>query len=134
MGKYDDIMHLTRPQYPDLPQMSVQDRAAQFSPFAALTGFDDAVKETARFTDTKRELAEDEIEKINEALNRLSDMINENPQIVLTYFKKDEKKDGGAYVRKVGYVKRLDEYEKTVIFTDGIKVDINDIGDIDIKC
>ena len=92
--------------------MSVQDRAAQFSPFAALTGFDDAVRETARFTDTKRELADDEIEKINEVLNRLSDMINENPQIELTYFKKDEKKDGGAYVRKVGYVKRLDEYEK----------------------
>ncbi len=132
MRRYDDIKHLTRPQYNDLPQMSIQDRAAQFSPFAALTGFEDAVRETARFTDTKRELADDEIEAINDKLLYLLDKITEKPEIALTYFVQDERKDGGSYVCKVGNVRRLDEYTGTLIFTDRTKVPVADISNIEI--
>lgn len=102
---YDDIKHLTRPQYDDLPPMSMHDRAAQFSPFAALVGYDDAVAETARLIDSKAELTEDEMFELNANLNRLLDSLDEQQQISVTYFVPDEKKSGGKYVEKVGVVR-----------------------------
>ena len=112
---YDDIKHLTRPQYDDLHPMSMHDRAAQFSPFAALVGYDDAVSETARLTDSKAELTEDEMFELNANLNCLLDSLDEQPQISVTYFVPDEKKSGGKYVEKVGVVRIYDSYAKSFV-------------------
>ena len=125
--KYSKLKNITRPQYPDLPPMPIEDRAAQFSPFAAVVGYDDAVEETARYTDSMIELSEDEVVLLNEALARLRESIDEKPQIRVTYFVPDAKKDGGEYVSKTGIVKRIDEYENVLIFTDGDKVAVSSI-------
>ena len=92
---YDDIKHLTRPQYDDLHPMSMSDRAAQFSPFAALVGYDDAVAETARLTDSEIDLSETQIEELNKQIAYIIDHIDERPLIRLTYFVPDKKKTGG---------------------------------------
>ncbi len=119
---YDDIKHLTRPQYDDLHPMSMHDRAAQFSPFAALVGYDDAVAETARLTDSRAVLTEDEMSELNANLNRLLDSLNEQPKISVTYFVPDEKKSGGKYVDKVGIVRIYDSYSQELVFTDGVRI------------
>ena len=129
---YDDIKHLTRPKYDDLPEMSVSDRAAQFSPFAALTGYDDEVRETARLTDNRAELTDDEINKLNDSLNRLLSTLDEQPKVVMTYFASDEKKTGGRYVEKRGKVRIYDSYTNELIFTDGTKTAIDDMISLDI--
>lgn len=125
--KYSKLKNIKRPQYPDLPPMSIEDRAAQFSPFAAVVGYDDAVEETARFTDSMIELSEDEVVLLNGALAKLRESIDEKPQIRVTYFVPDAKKDGGEYVSKTGIVKRIDEYENALIFTDGDKVAVSSV-------
>lgn len=126
-NNYDDIKHLTRPQYDDLQPMSMSDRAAQFSPFAALVGYGDAVAETARLTDSRIELTEDEINELNVNLNRLLDNLDEQPEIKVTYFVPDEKKSGGKYVDKVGVVRIYDSYANELVFTDGARVAVSDM-------
>ena len=128
---YDDIKHLTRPQYADLHPMSMHDRAAQFSPFAALVGYDDAVAETARLTDSKAELTEDEMSELNADLNRLLDSLDEQPQISVTYFVPDERKSGGRYVEKVGVVRIYDSYVGELVFTDGVRIAVADMAKLD---
>ena len=130
---YDDIKHLTRPQYDDLPPMSMHDRAAQFSPFAALVGYDDAVAETARLTDSRDELTEEEITELNANLNRLLDILDEQPEISVTYFVPDDRKSGGRYVEKVGVIRIYDSYSQQLVFTDKVKINIQDIISIEIK-
>ena len=125
---YDDIKHLTRPQYDDLHPMSMHDRAAQFTPFAALVGYDDAVAETARLTDSRLELTEDEMFELNANLNRLLDSLDEQPQISVTYFVPDEKKSGGKYVEKVGVVRIIDSYAGELVFTDGVRIAVADMA------
>jgi len=132
-NNYDDIKHLTRPQYDDLHPMSMHDRAAQFSPFAALVGYDDAVAETARLTDSKVELTEDEMSELNANLNRLLDSLDEQPQISVTYFVPDEKKSGGKYVEKQGVVRIFDSYSQELIFKDRFRINIQDIIKIEFK-
>ena len=124
---YEKLRNIQRPQYADLPPMPIEDRAAQFSPFAAVVGYDDAVEETARLTDSMIELSEDEIVLLNNSLARLRASITGKPQIKVTYFVPDARKDGGEYVSKEGTVKRIDEYENVLIFTDGGKVAVSDI-------
>lgn len=124
---YDDIKHLTRPQYDDLHPMSMSDRAAQFSPFAALVGYGDAVVETARLTDNRIELTEDEINELNASLNRLLDNLDEQRSIKVTYFVPDEKKSGGKYIDKVGVVRIYDSYANELVFTDGARVAVSDM-------
>ncbi len=131
IDNYDDIKHLTRPQYDDLHPMSMHDRAAQFSPFAALVGYDDAVAETARLNDSKAELTEDEMSELNANLNRLLDRLDEQPEISVTYFVPDEKKSGGKYVEKVGVVRIYDEYSQELVFTDGVRIAVADMANID---
>ena len=131
MDNYNDIKHLTRPQYDDLHPMSMHDRAAQFSPFAALVGYDDAVAETARLNDSKAELTEDEMSELNANLNRLLDRLDEQPEISVTYFVPDEKKSGGKYVEKVGVVRIYDEYSQELVFTDGVRIAVADMANID---
>ena len=128
---YDDIKHLTRPQYDDLHPMSMHDRAAQFSPFAALVGYDDAVAETARLTDSRAVLTEDEMSELNANLNRLLDSLDEQPQISVTYFVPDEKKSGGKYVDKVGTVRIFDSYASELVFTDGVRIAVADMAKLD---
>ena len=133
IDNYDDIKHLTRPQYDDLHPMSMHDRAAQFSPFAALVGYDDAVAETARLTDSRLELTEDEMSELNANLNRLLDSLDEQPQISVTYFVPDEKKSGGKYVEKQGVVRIYDSYSQELVFTDKFRINIQDIISIKIQ-
>lgn len=127
MRSYDDIRKLKRPQYIDLPPMSIHDRAAQFSPFAALVGYEDAVEETARLTDSRRELSEDEITELNRQLGILDSKLNERPKIRVTYFIPDKKKDGGRYASKVGNARTIDRYNNEVVFTDGETVAIKEM-------
>ena len=128
--RYDDIINLPHHQSATRPHMSNYDRAAQFAPFAALTGYDDAVKETARLTDTKVELDEYSKEALNERLNMVQDAIDEQPEVSITYFLPDKKKSGGAYVTATDRVKKIDEYENIVLLQDGTKIPIDDIAEI----
>lgn len=127
MRNYDDIINLSRPQYHDLPPMSIHDRAAQFSPFAALVGYDAAVEETARLTDSRREMEEDEINELNRQLSELSDRLSERPRIRVTYFIRDKKKEGGRYASKIGNARTIDQAENRIIFTDGESVPVKDM-------
>ena len=127
---YDDIMNLPHHQSATHPHMTAYDRAAQFSPFAALTGFEDAVNETARLTDKKVELDEYGKSALNERLNIIQDTLDEQPEVSITYFLPDKKKSGGAYVTVTGGVKKIDEYEHIVVMLDATKIPIDDIAKI----
>ena len=129
--RYDDIIHLPHHVSKTRPQMSMMDRAAQFSPFAALTGYDAAIKETGRLTDEKIELGEETKAVLDRKQRYLSDMISVQPEITVTYFLPDEKKSGGTYLAVTGKLKRIDEYERMMILTDGKKIPLDDIMDIE---
>lgn len=125
--KYDDIIHLPRPVPKGRCPMSDDDRAAQFSPFAALTGFDDTIAETARLTDRRIELDEDEKAVLDEALYRLRESLSRQPEIEATYFVYDERKAGGAYRTVRGHVKRIDDYSGVLLLTDGRTIPMREI-------
>ncbi len=124
---YDDIIHLPRHVSAVHPHMASIDRAAQFSPFAALTGYDAAVKETARLTDKRVELDEYMKGTLNHKLQIIADRIKEHPEIAVTYFQPDEKKDGGAYVTAAGAVKKIDEHERIIIMVNGTSIFIDEV-------
>ncbi|MBO7425380.1 MAG: hypothetical protein J6U23_06845 [Clostridiales bacterium] len=126
MSEYDDILHLNRPQYPDFPPMSIHDRAAQFSPFAALVGYDEAVAETVRYTDARREISEEELTDLNKKLNELKEKLSLRPSVTVHYFVPDSRKDGGSYKTKKGNVRTIDEYNNIIVFADGDKIAISD--------
>ena len=130
MKDYVDIIGLSRPQYPDLPPMSIHDRSAQFSPFAALVGYEDAVEETARLTDSRREMEQDEINELNRQLQELSGRLGERPKIRVTYFIRDRKKEGGRYASKVGNARTIDQYNNAIVFADGESVAVKDMYSI----
>lgn len=125
MGKYDDIIYLKHHQSNNRPHMSIHDRAAQFAPFAALTGYMEEVEETARVTDDKIQLDDNEIALINQTLQYISDNINENIELIITHFVPDKHKEGGAYVDKLCSIKKIDEINKTICLYDDeiIKLD-----------
>ena len=128
---YEDILNLPHHVSKTRPQMSMLDRAAQFSPFAALTGYDDAIKETGRLTGEKIEMDEDRKAALDMKQAYLIEMIDEQPEISITYFLPDAQKSGGAYVTVTGNLKRFDEYERLLILTDGKKIPMDDIADIE---
>lgn len=130
MGKYDDIINLPRPE-PSRPRMSNIERAAQFAPFAALTGYDEAVKETARFVDEKIELSEDEREYLDEQTKKIREIPGR--EIAVTYFSADKRKSGGAYFTARGFVEKIDEIERALVLTSGEKIPLDDIYDIDFS-
>jgi uncharacterized protein (UPF0248 family) len=111
--------------------MTIIDRAAQFSPFAALTGYDAAIKETARLTDWRIELDESMQDALNDKLQIIADRLKEHPEIAVSYFQPDAKKSGGAYVTAAGPVKKIDDYERVVVMTDGTAIPIDEIISID---
>jgi hypothetical protein len=131
MGTYDDIIHLLHPTSLTHPRMSISARAAQFSPYATLTGYGDAVKETARLTHQKLELDEDRKADINEKLLLIQAQIEYKPLAAITYFKSDDKKDGGTYSTVVGNVKKIREYEGIVVMMNGMEIPIDDIIQIE---
>lgn len=124
---YEDIKQFSRPQYEDIYPMPISNRAAQFAPFAALTGYDAAVDETARLTDSRIDLDEDEIGELNSNLNRLIDTLDKQPKIKVTYFVPDERKSGGKYIDKIGIVRIFDSYSNELVFTDGIRIAVADM-------
>lgn len=130
-NKYDDMIYLPNPTPTCKPRMSLHDRAAQFSPFAALTGYDDAVEETARLTDTRLELSEDMKTILNEKMQMIVDNMDSEPIVTITYFVPDKKKSGGAYVDVTGVVKEIDEYERCIVMTDKKKIPIEQIRAIE---
>ena len=128
--KYDDIINLPHHVSKKHPQMSLHDRAAQFSPFAALTGHKAAINETARLTDEKQILSEDVIAKLNEQLNLIKENIGTNQTVTITYFVPDDKKSGGAYISHTGVVKKINEYNHTVVLTDKTVIPIEQISEM----
>lgn len=128
--KYDDIINLPHHVSKKHPQMSLHDRAAQFSPFAALTGHKAAINETARLTDEKQILSEDVIAKLNEQLNLIKENIGTNQTVTITYFVPDDRKSGGAYISNTGVVKKINEYNHTVILTDKTVIPIEQISEM----
>ncbi len=130
-GKYDDIMHLPDHVSETRPRMSNYDRAAQFMPFSALSGYDAAILETARLTEQKIELTDSELVVINEALSILRTHIQEQPEVEITYFKPDPRKQGGAYRTVTGNLRKIDELKQTVVLADRVEIPVGDILHID---
>ena len=124
MTEYDDIIDLPRPKSKHEP-MPMSDRAAQFSPFAALTGYGDAIDETARLTDHRIELSEEERTELDYKQQYLSTL--DSPTVTVTYFVPDERKTGGAYVTHTGTLKRIDELERMMVFADGARVSLDEV-------
>ena len=126
MSNYEDIINLDRP-ISKHPHLSIDSRASQFAPFAALVGYDEQVKETARLTTNKIEIDEGLKEILNNKLNYLNEHIDENIEVTITYFVKDSKKNGGKYLSKTGIVKRIDSVNETIKFIDNKVISMNDI-------
>ena len=131
-GKYDDIINLPHPDSPKHPRMSLYDRAAQFSPFAALTGHGAAIAETGRLTDQRMELDEYEMVRVDAELQRLQELLPDRPAASVTYFVPDERKAGGSYQTVTGEVKRIDTVSGMIQMTDRQLIPIADIFSIEI--
>lgn len=133
INKYEDIINLPRHTSKKRPAMPIKDRAAQFSPFAALTGHDVAVKETARVTERRIELDQYMKEELNYKLQILIKKIKESPKIKIKYFEADNNKDGGTYIISKGRVKKIDEYNKIIFINHNIRIPIDNIIKIEGK-
>ena len=131
MTGYEDIMHKNRPVSPKHPPMSCYDRAAQFSPFAALTGHNEAIKETARYTDERVDLEEDRKEILDCKLREILVHLKENPPVRITVFEADKKKEGGSYKTICGNLLRIKEAEHKLVLKDKTEIRIEDIYDIE---
>ena len=129
--QYNDIINLPHHVSSTRPQMPILDRAAQFAPFAALTGYDAAIKETGRLTEEKIELDEEALNILNMKYQILVDSLDDEPEVTFTYFKPDERKAGGAYVKVTGTVKKVDDFERLIVMQNGTKMPMDDILNID---
>ena len=130
MNNYDDIINLPHHVSVKHPRLSKEQRAAQFAPFAALTGYGDAIKETARITEDRIEIDEEEKKKIDNKIIELKSKINDKPKVTITFFIPDIKKSGGEYVTIIGNLRRIDEYNKLLILEDKKKILIEEIIEI----
>ena len=126
-GKYDDIIARPHPEPRTHPRMSLHDRAAQFSPFAALTGHSAAIAETGRLTDSRITLDESEMARVDAALQRLRELLPQAPAVSITYFVPDERKTGGSYQTITGVVRRIDTVNSVLLLTDQRAIPIPDI-------
>ena len=131
-GQYDDIIRLPHPDSPKHPRMSLYDRAAQFSPFAALTGHGAAIAETGRLTDRRVELDEYEMARVDAELQCLQELLPSRPTASITYFVPDERKNGGSYQTVTGEVKRTDAVAGMIQMTDRQCIPISDVFSIEI--
>ena len=128
---YDDIIHLPHHVSTSRPQMPRANRAAQFSPFAALSGHDAAVKETARLTHERITLGESAIAMLDMKLAMLGDLVASHPEVTVTYFQEDAQKTGGAYITTTGELKKIDGHERVLVLQDGTSIGIEDVFDIE---
>ena len=133
MDKYDDIINLPHYEPKYHPRMSKYKRSAQFAPFAALVGYDEQVQECSRITDKRLEIDDELKEKINNKLNKINELIKNSPEVEITYFIPDEKKDGGKYITEIGNVKRIDYINRFIKLTDNKKIILDDVIDIKIN-
>ncbi len=129
-NRYDDIINLPHHVSENHPHMSMLDRAAQFSPFAALTGHGAAIEETARLTDERIELDENRKEIINEKLKFIAESADDAPEVTVVFFVPDGRKFGGEYVSLTSKVKKIDAYKRDIVFVEGTIVPIDNIYDI----
>lgn len=127
---YEDIINLPHHTSRNHPQMTMLQRAAQFAPFAALTGHDAAIEETARLTDDEVDLSENGRELLDRKLSYLMSCAD-NPTITVTFFVPDEKKQGGAYASSTGQIKKIDGYERFLVMSDGCKIRFEHVADIE---
>lgn len=134
LHKYDDIINLPHHVSSTRPHMSIEERAAQFSPFAALTGHEDAIKETARQTEREIILDENELEILDEKLKAILSDKSDNKNIKVVYYVPDENKNGGKYVECSGRVKKMDEYRHVLVMEDGTEINVGRIADIQYNC
>lgn len=131
MNPYDDIIHLSHPTSPRHPRMTMLDRAAQFSPFAALTGYEAVIEETGRLTQRQIFLDENEKYILDCKQKLLMEHIHQQPEVTVCYYIPDERKDGGAYVHVSGQIKKVDPHERILHLTDGTAIALDQIIDID---
>lgn len=131
MGKYDDIMDLPHHVSKKHPQMPLSDRAAQFSPFAALRGHRAMIEETERLTEDRTELGEDKREEIALRLQILRERAGEKPEVMITFFIPDGRKAGGSYQTVLGTVKKVDEYKRQAVMEDGTVIPVKNISGIE---
>ena len=129
---YDDIIRLPHPTSRKHPRMSMEERAAQFAPFAALTGFGGVIRETGRLTDKQLELGESDQAELERVLTFLDSQEEEHPMIKVTYFLPDTYKEGGTYVTVTGHLKRIDQVEGELLLWEGVRVPIQDIRSVGI--
>ena len=129
-GNYQDIINLPHHVSKTHPQMPLYDRAAQFSPFAALTGYEDAIRETARLTDNWVQLSEDKKQELDEKLRQLIADRERTESVTIIYFQPDDRKEGGSYVTVTGQIKKIDDCSQKIFLTDGTKIDLGRIVDI----
>lgn len=130
-GKYDKIMGLPHHVSKTRPQMPMSDRAAQFAPFAALTGYDAAIKETGRLTDERIELDVEALSALDMKYQLLMEALDEAPEVTITYFQPDERKAGGKYITATGAVKKVDDFERRITMRDGTRIPTDDVLSID---
>ena len=130
-GKYDEIMGLPHHISKTRPQMPMSDRAAQFAPFAALTGYDAAIKETGRLTDERIELDVEALSALDMKYQLLMEALDEAPEVTITYFQPDERKAGGKYLTATGAVKKEDDFERRITMQEGTKIPMDDVLSID---
>lgn len=130
MGKYDDIINLPHHVSKKHPRLSMKQRAAQFAPFAALTGFGDAINETSRITENRIELDDEEKLEIDNILQKLINKISNKPKVTITYFIPDLRKTGGEYKTKIGNLKKIDEYRQLLVLEDKTEIPIKEIIEI----
>lgn len=130
---YEDIINLPHHISKKHRPMPREARAAQFAPFAALTGYESDVNEAARYTGKRRELREYETERLNRRINEIQDGIHGNTEVIITYFKPDEKKAGGEYLNIGGRVRKIDDYGRTLTLTSGASIPLDDISEIVFK-
>lgn len=129
MNNYDDIINLNRP-ISKHKHMTIEERSAQFAPFAALVGYDNAVKETARFTENKIELNDEQQDMLNFKLRYLYDNINNKNEVTITHFVKDNKKVGGKYINTTGIIKQIDPVQENIKLSNNVIIYMNDIINI----
>lgn len=128
--KYEDIINLPHHVSKKHPKMSLEGRSAQFAPFAALNGYDELIKETARDTNQRIEINEEQKSIINEKLLLIKEQLHTKPNIIVTYFIPDSKKDGGEYITITGKIIKIDEYKQRLILDNKIEIPISEIIEI----
>ena len=129
-NRYDEIINLPHHVSKTRPQMAMSDRAAQFAPFAALTGYESAIKETGRLTDERIELDEEALTALDRKYQLLMDTLDDAPEVTIIYFQPDERKAGGQYVSATGTVKKVDTFGRRILLQDGTRIPLDSVYDL----